>query len=252
MIQKDRPQLTIVGRQKTILDGQIVWYTTKRSPRAKYARLEVRPETGLIVVIPKSYRPEKALELLKEKRQWILSKLVKFGYLRPLMAEKELKSGDTIPYLGHNLKVITRRCYGNDESVELVRNKLIVSIRGRDGRLHLVLERWYRMQAEVLVKEKIDKLSTHLGVKYNRFIIRGQKTRWGSCSQKGNLNFNWKLIMAPEPVIDYVMIHELAHLKELNHSRRFWQLVAEHCPQWRKHKKWLNDHTAELGGKLPV
>ncbi len=103
-----------------------------------------------------------------------------------------------------------------------------------------------------LVEEKIDKLSAHLGVRYNRLVIRGQKTRWGSCSRKSNLSFNWKLIMAPEPVINYVIIHELAHLKEMNHTKRFWELVAQYCPRWREHKKWLNDHTAELGTKLPA
>ena len=88
-----------------------------------------------------------------------------------------------------------------------------------------------------MVKNKADELCPRLGVNYNRLNVRAAKTRWGSCSRKCNLNFNWKLIMAPEPVIDYVIIHELTHLKEMSHSRNFWKVVTEHCPQWRKRKK---------------
>jgi predicted metal-dependent hydrolase len=79
---------------------------------------------------------------------------------------------------------------------------------------------------------------------------RGQKTRWRSCSQKGNLSFNWKLIMMPEPVIDYVIVHELAHLKEMNHTKRFWELVGKHCLEWRYHRKWLKDHGVEFAATL--
>jgi hypothetical protein len=108
------------------------------------------------------------------------------------------------------------------------------------------------MQAAKLMKQQADKIGAQLGLTYKRLIIRGQKTRWGSCSQMGNLSFNWKLIMAPEPVIEYVVIHELAHLKEMNHAKSFWQLVARHCPRWRQHRKWLKDHEAALASKIPV
>ena len=250
MIRVAHPRLTIVGKRKISLDGQTISYTVKRSIRAKHVRLEVRPETGLIVVIPKSYRSERILDLLKEKRRWILGKLAMFVHVRLPTANEELKSGDTIAYLGQTLEVVTRQSNRNADSVKLERNKLIVTTRSENCRLALVVEQWFRTQAEGLIREKVDKLSGHLGVRYNRLIIRGQKTRWGSCSQKGNLSFNWKLIMTPENVIDYVIVHELTHLKEMNHSKKFWQLVAQHCPQWREHKKWLNDHAAEIGTKV--
>ena len=79
-----------------------------------------------------------------------------------------------------------------------------------------------------------------------RIAIRDQKSRWGSCSRKGNLNFNWKLIMAPPPALDYVVIHELCHLHEFNHSPRFWQLVAAQMPEYESWKKWLKQHGPEL------
>ncbi len=143
-----------------------------------------------------------------------------------------------------------RNNQGMADSVELEQNRLVVNLNARNGQLNLVLEAWYRQQAERLIKKRADELCPRLGVTYGRLSIRGARTRWGSCSRKGNLNLNWKLMMLPEPVIDYVVIHELAHLKEMNHSKKFWDLVAEHCPQWRKHGKRLKDHAAELSAKL--
>jgi len=252
MIRESRSRLTIVGKREAVLDGQAISYIIKRSPKAKYVRLEVRSETGLTVVVPKSYKSERVPELLREKRRWILGKLAKYGQVQRPTSDNTLKGGDTVPYLGRDLEVMTRRPYGNAESVNVERNKLVVSMRAGSNRLALLLERWYRMQATQLIREKANKLGADLGLTYGRLSIRGQRTRWGSCSQKGNLSFNWKLIMAPEPVIDYVIVHELAHLEELNHTKRFWQLVGQHCPQWRDHKKWLKDHAVELAAKLPA
>ena len=118
------------------------------------------------------------------------------------------------------------------------------------GILELALERWYRTEAAKLINERADKLSSNMGVSYKRIGIRGQKTRWGSCSRKKNLSFNWKLIMAPEPVLDYVIIHELTHLKEMNHSKRFWKLVASYCPGWQDCKNWLKQHETDLTGRF--
>jgi hypothetical protein len=250
MVRTARCALTVVGPGKTRLDGQIITYTIKRSATAKHVRLEVRSGTGLTVVIPKSYNIRQVTHLLEAKKGWILSKLAKYGKLRPPTTEKELRSGDTIPYLGRYLEVVIRQNPGNADSVRLERNRLIVSLRDGKGRLELVLEQWYRMQAAGIIGGKADKLSNQLGLTYNKLIIRGQKTRWGSCSQKGNLSFNWKLIMVPEPVIDYVIVHELSHLKEMNHTKRFWELVGEHCPQWHDHRKWLKDHAVELAARL--
>lgn len=112
------------------------------------------------------------------------------------------------------------------------------------------MEQWYRTEAARLITEIADKLSSQMGIDYKRILIRGQKTRWGSCSHKKNLSFNWKLIMAPEPVVEYVTIHELIHLKEMNHSKKFWELIAQYCPDWRQHKKWLKQHEVDLTARL--
>jgi len=241
--------LKVVGKSKISLDGHTIFYTVKRSAGAKHVRLEIGREPGLTIVIPRSYKIGRLSKLLETKQGWILGKLGEYDNVRPLSVET-LKDGDTVLYLGGELTLKTRRNHSKVDAVKLERNTLLVNLKSETDRLELLLERWYRLQADRLIREKVKNISAQLGVSYNRLVIRGQKTRWGSCSHKGNLSFNWKLVMAPEPVIDYVAIHELAHLKEMNHTKNFWKLVAEHCPQWRERRKWLKDHGIELASRL--
>jgi predicted metal-dependent hydrolase len=247
--QRISRKTTIIGTYKIILDGQTVPYTVKRSSRAKHVRLEVRAKTGLTIVIPCSHSIEEITDLLRKKRRWILGKLAEYGKAQSTAAEKKLKNGGSIPYLGRHLKVVEQHNPGKAVSVRLEKNRLLVNLGSRNGHLNLIMEWWYRQQAEKLIKKRADELCSLLGVTYGRLSIRRAKTRWGSCSRKGNLNFNWKLLMVPEPVIDYVVIHELAHLKEMNHSKNFWKLVDKYCPQWRKYRRWLKNREAELAAK---
>lgn len=99
----------------------------------------------------------------------------------------------------------------------------------------------YIQSAREAITYKADKYSSLMNVSYNRIAIREQRTRWGSCSSNKNLNFNWKLILMPEEVMDYVIIHELAHLKHMNHSKEFWNCVAEYCPNYKVSRKWLKE-----------
>jgi predicted metal-dependent hydrolase len=241
----------MVEERETSINGQTITYTVKRSLRARHVRLEVRRETGLTVVVPHSYKIGQLPRLLESKERWISNSLARYGNFQPADARKELESGDTIPYLGRDLKLVKRENHSEVDSVTLNGDTLSVS-QGlfRNGALEAALERWYRAEAARLINEKADRLSSQMGVRYKQIVIRGQRTRWGSCSHKKNLSFNWKLIMAPEPVIDYVVIHELTHLKEMSHSKRFWGLVAQHCHRWREYRKWLRQHESNLTAKV--
>lgn len=240
--------MTPVGGYEACLDGQVVSYCIKRSPRACRVRLEVRAETGLTVVVPRGYQLGGLPHLLQEKKRWILAKLAESARAKPA-PRRALRHGDAVPYLGRELHVVQldAGCLG----VRLEGDKLAVGCRRLgDAALGFMVERWYRAQALNLITQKVDRLSGALGEEYCRITIRDQKTRWGSCSPKGSLSFNWKLLMAPEPVIDYVVIHELSHLREMNHGASFWRLVGEHCPQWREYRRWLRDHGSELAAGL--
>jgi len=136
-------------------------------------------------------------------------------------------------------------------AVTLENNQLIVSLHSSGvGLSSHELEQWLKSQAVKMINEKVNKFSKTMGLHYNRVVVRDQKSRWGSCSCLKNLNFNWRLIMAPEAVLDYVIIHELCHLKEMSHSKAFWDLVAKYCPQWHERRDWLDNHSLEITGKL--
>ncbi len=107
-------------------------------------------------------------------------------------------------------------------------------------------EKLYREQARSIIEQKVAYYARLMDVTYGRIAIRDQKTRWGSCSGEGNLNFNWRLIMAPAGVLDYVVIHELAHRKEMNHSKAFWSVVEQAMPDYKKYRNWLKENGRSL------
>ena len=115
-----------------------------------------------------------------------------------------------------------------------------------DGAVRAAIRAVLSERALTRIRERLDFYGPKIGKPFGRVTIREQKTRWGSCSLKGNLNFNWKLIMAPPQALDYVVIHELCHLHEFNHSPRFWALVEARMPDYRIWKKWLKDHRDDL------
>jgi predicted metal-dependent hydrolase len=235
-------------RFQTTLDGRQVSYTLKRSPRARYARLEISPEDGLVVVIPVRDNIDLARRLLEQKQHWVIEKLAKFV---PVSNDGHpVRDGDAVSYLGGKLTV--RVVTSGEEAVcmDITRQTLVAFVPPGKERLRFALEKWYRAEAEYKVRQMTAQQSRLMGLSYNRIIMKGQKTLWGSCSRKRNLNFNWRLMMAPEPVIMYVVIHELSHLKYMNHSKKFWLLVEQFCPDWREHRSWLRTHTAELNREL--
>jgi len=249
MAGRGRTRPIIVTQGEVTLDGRTIPYVVKRSARARNVRLEIRREYGLVVVLPRIYPVGRVTEVLKAKQLWILRNLARQSQLLPQSIGQGIKFGDVVSFLGRSLEVVAGQRRGT-ECARLERNRLMVNGVSSGEEIGSVLEQWYRAQAATLLQEKVERWGAELGLNHTRVTIRGQRTRWGSCSRKGNLSFNWKLMMAPEAVIDYVVIHELAHLKEMNHSKRFWRLVAQHCPECHQCKKWLRSHEAELNTGL--
>ena len=243
-------RLTVVGQCEASLGGRTIRYVIKRSPRARYVRLEVKSDTGLTVVIPKTYRADRVAALLTRKSDWILSKLADHAELEQYRLREEVHSGDTIPYLGRDLEVVVLQAHEGVERVEMVDGRLLLGSETLRSSFGSLLERWYRKQADEVIRKRADELCARLGLSYSRLSVRRARTRWGSCSCKGNLNFNWGLMMMPEQVIDYVIVHELTHLTEMNHARNFWALVADRCPRWREHRRWIREHEALLTARM--
>ena len=234
MTQRHSARLTDSESAEVILDGQTVRYNLKRSPVARHARLEVTAESGLSVIIPRSYPASCATEIIQDKKRWVKKKLELFNRSRQIYSSRE----DSVQYLGRTYKVITRTADEAAHEPALTEDALVlftgVSADGKQA-----IENWLKDQARVIIPALAAKHSLNIGVDYQSVRIRSARTRWGSCSPQGTLSFNWKLIMAPPAVIEYVVIHELCHLKELNHSAAFWTIVEKHAPDWRTQRKWL-------------
>ena len=114
------------------------------------------------------------------------------------------------------------------------------------GEARPALERWYRRQARLEIAPRLDAATARAGTKYSGLTIRGQRTRWASCSSTGGMSFNWRLLLAPEAVLDYVVEHEVCHLEVMDHSPRFWTLMAARVPDWRAHSAWLRRYGSTL------
>lgn len=127
--------------------------------------------------------------------------------------------------------------------VELEEDRILLHTSGTDKAfLQEGLEQWYSRQAHMIFPVRVMHYQQFTGGRVNQIHIRDQKTRWGSCSSLKNLNFNWRLVMAPPEVLDYVVVHELCHLTHMNHSREFWEMVGRVMPEYRKWKQWLKEN----------
>jgi predicted metal-dependent hydrolase len=244
-IKRNR-RLTQIGEGEVDLQGRSIGYRLKQSQRTRGIRLEIRSETGLTVVVPMKYTQQQVLDILRQKARWIFKHLPASKPVQMPLFTQELSQGDRLFFLGRPLAIAVNTGKSATPSAVLHGNTLTVSPGARKGAIPKILEKWYRQQAAIVFKQKADSFKEDMGLRYNSIYIRGQKTRWGSCSPAGNLTLNWKLLMAPEVIVDYVVIHELAHLKHMNHSKKFWDLLGQYCPDWKRHRKWLITHEDEL------
>lgn len=130
--------------------------------------------------------------------------------------------------------------------VEKIEDTLIAAVPAKETALGPLLTTWYRKEAKNIISIRARKYAQSMGQTFGVIHIRDQKSRWGSCSSARNLNFNWRLVMAPEWVMDYVIVHELCHLTHMDHSARFWGLVERYMPDYRTAKQWLKEHGQEL------
>ncbi len=245
--KKQEPREVRMSGGSVCLDGKEVHYTLKTSQRAKNLRLSIDLENGLTVTVPEKYDPGSLGQVLIEKQGWILNKLAYFTKVQEDLSTAWIKPGKNILYRGHEYQVEVQAKKTAACKVEIEDGKMVVMLDEGSGKdSAVVLERWLRSMARLLINQRIRVVNNVLKLRFNRVAIRGQKTRWGSCSRLGNLNFNWRLIMAPLPVMDYVVVHELLHLVEPNHSKKFWDLVENACPDYKSCREWLKKNGHRL------
>jgi len=196
-----------------------------------------------------SYLPLKQADALVRERMDAL--LSMHAQLEEQLRENRLRhpvaEGSRICIEGH--AYLLERVQGKHVSLKLEGERCILSLPEPENEdaVRAALKQALSRRALMRVRERLGEYAPKIGVEFGRVAIRDQKSRWGSCSAKKNLNFNWKLIMAPPEALDYVVIHELCHLIEFNHSARFWGLVEKQMPEYEAWKKWLKAHGSELG-----
>jgi predicted metal-dependent hydrolase len=211
-------------------------YNVRRSDRARRVRVTVDAVRGVEVVLPRRAPVGAAEDAATELAPWIRRRLAELDAARSVVAAR----GDTVPYLGTALQLVpqpgrTRAHRRGDE----------VLVPAGDER-GLALERWYRRTAHEEIASRLDRACEQAGLSYTRLTIRAQRTRWASCSRSGAMSFNWRLLLAPPEVLDYVVWHEVCHLQVLDHSPRFWSLLARWCPDYRERSAWLRRHGQTL------
>jgi predicted metal-dependent hydrolase len=209
-----------------------VRYTVRRSERARRVRVVVEPTGAIEVVLPRRAREREAAAAVEELRPWIERRLAEADLLRERIAAR----GDELPYLGTMLRA--RREPGRTRAHRRG-DTLLFGDRAQ-------IERWYRRMARDEVVPRLDDAVATLGVSYASLRIANQRTRWGSCSTTGAMSFNWRLLLAPPEILDYVVWHEACHLVHMDHSPRFWSLLERHVPDYRVSRRWLRDNGATL------
>ena len=210
-------------------------YTVRRSSRARRVRVNVHAHTGVEVVLPTRAPERAAAAAVSELRPWIERRLSDAREVLERIAER----AGTVPYLGAPLELVPQ---AGRTRVHRRGERLLVPA----GDARPALERFYRRSARTEIAPRLDRATALAGSSYRGLSIRGQRTRWASCSADGRMNFNWRLLLAPEEVLDYVVWHEVCHLQVLDHSPRFWALLARWCPDYRARSAWLRRHGQTL------
>ena len=210
-------------------------YRIRRSDRARRIRVSVDGNGDIEVVLPRRSPERHAAEAVKELAPWIERR-------RRAVAKVALevaREPGTVPYLGEMLRLVPEE---GRTRVHRRRDDLLIP----PGDPRPALERWYRRRAKAEIGPRLDAATGRAGSSYTGLTIRSQRTRWASCSSNGAMSFNWRLLLAPPEILDYVVEHEVCHLEVMDHSPRFWRLLASRSPRWREHSAWLRRYGSTL------
>lgn len=226
-------------------------YSLSESSKTKHIRLVI-DMNGLRVVKPSKARMEDVESFIKAKSGWIYKHHMRFSSIAVDKSCRKWENGETLLLTGESYDVYVEYVKGCGITVMFNGKGFCIEVGEdipQDEKKALIEEKikaWYKKAAYGVIKGRLEHFCKITGLKFNVFRIKDQKTRWGSCSRKGNLNFNWRLVMAPLWVVDYVIVHELCHLEFLNHSKDFWDMVGSFMPGYKKAVEWLKKNGRTL------
>lgn len=230
---------TRISYAKLYINNDELTYRIRHSRKARYLRLQINPSSGLEVIVPRGCKIEEAERFIYKKRDWILK------HLKAVPVEEQFS------YLGEIIEIKQKfDLFLTRHKISFRKDALLIeSPAGSTEDLRLIYNAWLKHFAKIYLPERTRKIAQKYGFSPRQIRIRNQKTRWGSCSASGNISLNYKLMKYRKELIDYVIIHELCHLKEMNHSNKFWQLVEGLVPEYKSLKRELKTGPIVDNGK---
>ena len=247
--RKRPPATATIEARDTLRLGDVeIGYVLKRMPRRRHVHILVNGEGIVEVRAPWRFGRRRARETLRGNAEWVLHTLERTH--RRISRRPRLVDGARLPLLDRSLRLDLRPRAQRDLFDSGGPRRGLVERRGEvlrvsatslgEGELRALIEGWYRREAAAHLAARVEHYAPLLGVRPSKMTIRGQHSRWGSCSVTGALSLNWRLMMAPEALADYVVVHELCHLRHMDHSPRFWAMVGGLMPDYRLRRKRLN------------
>ena len=220
--------------------GAIV--TIDREKKRKTISLQIK-EKLILVKVPQYYSNENIKKLLCDKKKWIRKKIEEIdSYYKK--KERKFLTGDKFFLYGVELTLVKKN--SNQNEVILAGSSLNLFFSGKGNKFKKIIENWYKKESLEYLVLRTSCLAKIINVKYNSVKIKNFKRRLGSCSYKNDIVYNWRIIMSPKAIIDYIIIHELCHTVHFNHSKNFWVLVKEFSPNYKDHKSWLKKNIEML------
>jgi predicted metal-dependent hydrolase len=230
-------------RKDEQFDKDDLQWQLRVSSKARYARLRILPFGGLEVVIPTRFPRKLVAGLVAEHADWARHQLARQAQLRESISlPSELRLDFDGSTTAIRYRSAPQRVQGElfiDPADAVIEDGVIEIGASGQRAASAELRHWIRQRARRLLPPLLQDISKHTGLAYNRVSIRSQRTRWGSCSNRGNISLNDQLLFLPADTVEYLMIHELCHTRHLNHSKAYWTLVQQHCPGYRAHEKRL-------------
>ncbi|HHY50328.1 MAG TPA: M48 family metallopeptidase [Alphaproteobacteria bacterium] len=235
LLQKKWPSAT-----EALIDGKLVMVAVRVSERSRNYRLSIPHAGGPVLTVPRYGNWKEASDFLNRQLPWLAARLKRAA--KPVT----FKAGARIPVRGIEHRIVaTGRVRGHVEAYE-EEGEMVLAVPGEPAHRARRLTDWLKSEAQKDIGRRVAVHARRLGVEIRSISLRSQTTRWGSCSTTGRLNFNWRLVMAPPFVLDYVAAHEVAHLVEMNHSEAFWATVERTLPSMERGREWLRAHGRQL------
>ncbi len=226
-------------------------YDIIKTRRLKTSEVIIDVDTTIITVrTPLDKKKNEIQKIVLDKAGWILQKQREFRESRPDLMKPTFKENSTLPYLGKNYPLVIKRNKQPENEFSFINGEFVARVKSSEStkrQLKHLYETWLSDNAQIILKDKVEKWSQQLGVEVERVIIKNLTKRWGSLTKdKKTINLNLNLLKAPDDVIDYLILHELCHAKIGDHSHHYWDLVRRHIPSYQEKIEWLNANTRIL------